>query len=54
MGLGLGRGPWGLGLKPGMGRGKQCDMADCQWPKQTSRWVSCWPMAMLKKNIFSL
>ncbi|KAF5775291.1 hypothetical protein HanXRQr2_Chr13g0610461 [Helianthus annuus] len=53
-GLGLRRGPWRLGLKPGVGRGKQGDMAGCQWPKQTSRWASRWPTTMLKKYFFTI
>ncbi|KAF5779217.1 hypothetical protein HanXRQr2_Chr12g0556751 [Helianthus annuus] len=49
-GLGLGRGLWGLGFKPDMGRGKRTDMAGCVWPKINSRW----PTAMLKKLFFTI
>ncbi|MFS7958578.1 hypothetical protein Hanom_Chr07g00680281 [Helianthus anomalus] len=50
--LGLGRGPWGLGLITGVGRGKQGHMTGCQWPKQISRWASRWPTTTLKNIYF--
>ncbi|MFS8023704.1 hypothetical protein Hanom_Chr16g01454571 [Helianthus anomalus] len=41
-GLGLGRGPLGLGFQAGHGAGEQGDMAVCEWPKENSRWASRW------------
>ncbi|KAJ0589597.1 hypothetical protein HanIR_Chr04g0188041 [Helianthus annuus] len=39
-GHGFGRGPFFVGLKPGVGRSGQADMAGSNWTNQRSRWAS--------------